>query len=275
MKTDKIGRAAIHLLLLCLSACMVLPVVFTAFSSFKSVNDIMTNPLRLLPERFILDNYRTILDRVPFGVIILNTVAIALTVMGFKLVTSCLAAYSFVFLRNRFSDALYFLFICTMFIPLSVTMIPNYITISKMGLLDRLMGVALPQLCDAMGIFLLRQHFRGIPESLIEAAKLEKTPHLTILFKIVLPVAKPAVIATGIIFFVNSWNEYVWPKLVLRTEGNYTLPLAAQAFIGAEGSADLNITMAMATATLAIPLVLFLIFQKFIIGTFASSGIKG
>ena len=102
-----------------------------------------------------------------------------------------------------------------------------------------------------------------------------KTPHSVIMFKSVFPVIRPAVVSTVIIFFINSWNEYVWPRLILKSEEVYTLSLALQQFVGAEGGPDMSISMAMATATMIIHLILFAFCQKYIMSTYASSGLKG
>lgn len=163
----------------------------------------------------------------------------------------------------------------TMFIPFTSTMIPNYLMISQIGLRDSIWGVALPQLADVLGIFLLRQSMRGIPKSLIEAAKLENIGNIKIMRDIVLPLVRPSIISTGIIFFINSWNEYVWPVLILKSKENYTLSLALQMYISAEGGTDFTIAMAVSVMTMIIPLVLYIIFQRYIINTFAMSGIKG
>lgn len=122
---------------------------------------------------------------------------------------------------------MYFILISTIFIPFTITMIPNYLTISQLGFRNNIIGVILPQLSDATGIFLIRQAMRTIPGSFIEAARLENAGHLKIISTIVLPLVKPAVISTGIMFFINSWNEYVWPVLILKDKINYTLPLSA------------------------------------------------
>ena len=153
--------------------------------------------------------------------------------------------------------------------------IPNYITISNIGLRDKIVGVMLPQLSDAMGIMLLRQQMRTIPKSLIEVGKLEKSSHGTIMTQIVLPIVKPGIISTAIIFFINSWNEYVWPRLILKTDKNYTLSLALQLFVDSEAGSGMGICMAMCVLSMVIPLILFIIFQRQIMATYASSGIKG
>lgn len=274
MKTRK-KYLLVHILLIILVIIMLYPIVFSVANSFKTQKEIYGNVLSILPQEPTLDNYATITTKIPYFKIVGNTVFIACTVMAFKVATSFLVAYAFVYLRFPGKNVLYFILISTMFIPFSVTMIPNYITLSQMNLLDNVWGVILPQLSDAMGIFLLRQQMRSIPAALFEVARLEKTPHRVIMFRIVLPIIRPAVISTAIIFFINSWNEYVWPRLILKSEEVYTLSLSLQKFVGAEGGPDLSISMAMATATMIIPLILFAFCQRYIMSTYASSGIKG
>jgi len=162
-----------------------------------------------------------------------------------------------------------------MFIPFTVTMIPNYLTISALGLGDSLLGVILPQLGDALGIFLLRQSMRSIPGSLVEAVYLENAGHARIMGDIILPLTRPAVVSTGIIFFINSWNEYVWPVLILKSQSNYTLSLALQTYVSQEGGTEFTVAMAVSVMTMLPPLMLYVIFQKYIIDTFSMSGVKG
>lgn len=154
-------------------------------------------------------------------------------------------------------------------------MIPNYLTVSNLKLVDSIWGVALPQLADASGIFLIRQAMRTVPKPLIEISKLDDVSELKILKDIIIPVCRPAIISTGIIFFINAWNEYVWPTLILRSKENYTLSLAMQVFTDSEGGIEYTVTLAMAVITMILPVVLYLIFQRYIMSTFASSGIKG
>lgn len=115
---------------------------------------------------------------------------------------------------------------------------------------------------------------KGIPMSLMEVASLEHASHLHRLWTIVVPIIKPAILSIGIIFFINSWNEYVWPAIMIKSEANYTLSLALQMFVSWKGGTDVPVTMAVATLTMLLPLGLYSVCQKFIIGTFAHSGIK-
>ena len=264
-----------HLFLMVVVFLLLMPIVFAISNSFKTMQEAFNTVFQVIPLHPTLENYRHVFDKLPFVKITLNTFLIASTVTIFKTITGLLAAYAFVYFRFKGKGFLYFIMLSTLFIPFTVTMIPNYLLISKIGLRDRIWGVALPQLADVLGIFLLRQAMRGIPLALIEAARMENIRHMKIMRDIVIPLVRPSIISTGIIFFINSWNEYVWPVLILKSKENYTLSLALQMYISAEGGTEFTIAMAVSVLTLLIPLVLYIIFQRYILNTFAASGLKG
>lgn len=264
-----------HLFLVVVVFLLLMPIVFAISNSFKTMQEAFNTVFQVIPLHPTLENYRHVFDKLPFVKITLNTFLIASTVTIFKTITGLLAAYAFVYFRFKGKGFLYFIMLSTLFIPFTVTMIPNYLLISKIGLRDRIWGVALPQLADVLGIFLLRQAMRGIPLALIEAARMENIRHMKIMRDIVIPLVRPSIISSGIIFFINSWNEYVWPVLILKSKENYTLSLALQMYISAEGGTEFTIAMAVSVLTMLIPLVLYIIFQRYIINTFAASGLKG
>ena len=264
-----------HLFLVVVVFLLLMPIVFAISNSFKTMQEAFNTVFQVIPLHPTLENYRHVFDKLPFVKITLNTFLIASTVTIFKTITGLLAAYAFVYFRFKGKGFLYFIMLSTLFIPFTVTMIPNYLLISKIGLRDRIWGVALPQLADVLGIFLLRQAMRGIPLALIEAARMENIRHMKIMRDIVIPLVRPSIISTGIIFFINSWDEYVWPVLILKSKENYTLSLALQMYISAEGGTEFTIAMAVSVLTMLIPLVLYIIFQRYIINTFAASGLKG
>lgn len=264
-----------HLFLVVVVFLLLMPIVFAISNSFKTMQEAFNTVFQVIPLHPTLENYRHVFDKLPFVKITLNTFLIASTVTIFKTITGLLAAYAFVYFRFKGKGFLYFIMLSTLFIPFTVTMIPNYLLISKIGLRDRIWGVGLPQLADVLGIFLLRQAMRGIPLALIEAARMENIRHMKIMRDIVIPLVRPSIISTGIIFFINSWNEYVWPVLILKSKENYTLSLALQMYISAEGGTEFTIAMAVSVLTMLIPLVLYIIFQRYIINTFAASGLKG
>ena len=266
-------QAGWHIPLAFLVAVSLVPVLFAVFYSFKSLQSIYGDAGLL--SGFTLENFREIARQLPIVRITLNTLTVAVLVTACKLLTSILAAYAFVFTEFRGKNIFYFILISTIFIPFTVTMIPNYITVSRLNLFDSVLGIVLPQLADATGIFLLRQTMRSIPKSLIEIAGLDGIDRMRTLWDIILPICRPSIVATGIIFFINSWNEYVWPTLILRSKDNYTLSLAMQLFSSSEAGTEFTTVMAMAVLSMLIPVLLYLIFQRYIMSTFASSGIKG
>ncbi len=276
MKTNQIGGDwKWHLLFVLIILIMLYPIMFALSTSFKTMPEAFSGGHHLIPQDPTISAYDRVLSVIPFFQILGNTFIIATIVTVFKLITGVLAAYSFVFLDFKGKKIMYFLLISTIFIPFTVTMIPNYVTLSKVHLVDNIIGVALPQLADATGIFLLRQHMKGVPSVLMEVAQLENVSHMKRLQTIVVPIIKPAILSLGIIFFINSWNEYVWPALMIKSQANYTLSLALQMFVSAEGGTDIPVAMAVSTLTMLLPLALYAVCQKFIIGTFAQSGIKG
>lgn len=269
------GVIICHVLLILYILVILFPILFAVSNSFKTTSDAFNTILEMIPRHPTLDGYKAVFAKLPFFRIVMNTFLIAVSVTIAKTFTSLLAAYSFVYFDYKGKTIIYFMMLLTMFVPFTVTMIPNYLLITQIGLRDNIWGVALPQMADVLGIFLLRQAMRGIPRSLVEAAKLDNIPDLKIMKDIILPLVRPSVISTGIIFFINSWNEYVWPVLILKSTENYTLPLALQMYISAEGGTDFPLAMAVSVLTMLIPLVLYLIFQRYIISTFAMTGVKG
>lgn len=263
-----------HMLLCIFLFLLLFPILFAISNSFKTMQESVNHIFSMIPRSPTVENYAYVAQRVPIFRIIFNTLTVATFVTLFKLVTSIFCAYGIVYFHFKGKYGIYFFMLSTMFIPFTVTMIPNYLTISKIHLSDTLIGVILPQFADVLGIFLLRQAMRGIPGALIEAAKIDGVGDIKILKDIILPLIRPAVLSTGIIFFINSWNEYVWPVLILKTKENFTLSLALQMFISSEGGTEFPVAMSVSVITMVIPLLLYCIFQKYIINTFMNSGMK-
>lgn len=273
---NRAKRAAIrgHILMIFLVLLFAYPFVYMVSTSFKSMTEIFQSGLNLIPDNFTLENYKSVFTKLPIASYLKNSFIIALIAMVAKIVTSVLAAYALVFMDFKGKNALFYFFSMTMFIPFTVIILPNYLTVNKLGLLSTLLGVALPQMADAMGIIRIRQAMRTIPKSLVEAARIDKVSHFTALTRIVVPLTRPAISAMSILFFINSWNEYFWPLLILKSNTMSTITLALQQFASGESGNAWGSSMALATIATVIPLVLYLVFQRYIIGTFMSSGIK-
>lgn len=276
-KTKKMakGEWRYQVILILTLIIMMYPIVYMIGTSFKTLQDIFSSGLNVFTSNPTMANYIQVFKSNDILILLKNSLIIALIVTVSKIVTSVLASYCLCFMDLKHPEVIFGLFTISMFIPLSVIMTPNYLTLSRMGLNNTLIGVALPQLADAMGIYRIRQSMRSIPKPLIEVARLDNVGHLTILRRIVLPLVNPAVIAMIIFFFINSWNEYVWPMLILKRQENYTITLALQTFMDSESGSAWGSSMALATIATLVPMVLYIFAQRKIIGTFMQSGVKG
>lgn len=272
MKTK--NQLVTHGLFVLILLVIIYPILFIIANSFKPLKEAYHTILSLIPQHFTFENFTYLFQNLPILKITWNTFFIAAVITSVKLVVAFLAAYSFTYCQIKGKRVLYLLIISTLFIPFTVSMIPNYLLISKLSLIDTSWGVILPQFADAMGIFLLTQTMRVIPPTLLEAAVLDNVKSGTIMGRIVFPLTRHAITSTGIWFFITSWNKFVWPVLILKSTEQYTLPLAMQTYISSEGGTNFTVAMAISLITMFVPLMLYTLFQKYIIGTFVSAGIK-
>ncbi|WP_334330427.1 carbohydrate ABC transporter permease [Companilactobacillus sp. HBUAS59699] len=263
-----------HLPLIIIGIIALLPVLFMISNSFKTLQESYQSILSLIPSKPTLVNYTTLNHQVNLLRLIWNTFFMATLVTLGKLFTGLLAAYAFRYYRFKHKNLIYLLFISTIFVPFTVVMIPNYLVIAKLNLLNSVIGVALPQLCDATGIMIFLKTMEKIPGSLFDSLKIDNIPNRRIFFNIVLPILKPSIISVGAMFFINSWNEYVWPTLILKDKASFTLPLALQNYISSEGGTNFPLAMALSSIMIVLPLIIYLIFQRYILNSISNSGLK-
>lgn len=274
MKTKKTITILWHVLFVFIILMLLYPIFFALINSLKTEKEAYESALTIITPGFSLNNYVDIFSKIPLLNIILNTFTAATIVTLLRLCLSFLASFAFVYYRFKGKQTWMNAILASLFIPFTVIMIPNYLIVSFLGLDDSILGVVLPQVFVASGIFILNQSMRGIPISLLETARLDDVSNLKIMVDIVLPLVRPQVIATGIWFFAGAWNEYIWARMILKSESNYTLPIALEKFISAEGGVVFTSAMAMSVITMIIPLLLYMVFQRYIIDTFTTSGIK-
>jgi len=231
--------------------------------------------IALLPGRPTLDNFRYVLTQVPMVRYLLNSLLVAVLVASGQILSSIVAAYAFARFRFPGRDALFLLAVGTMLVPFQITMIPNFLLISRLGWINTFPGLIVPHLASAFGIFLLRQHFLVFPVSLEEAAAIEGASRWQILWRVFVPVSRPALGALAALFFIQSWNEYFWPLLVAKDVQVTTLPLGLARFVGAEGGTLFGPLMAAASLATLPAVVLFLLAQRELVNSFSTSGLKG
>ncbi|MCP0887834.1 carbohydrate ABC transporter permease [Ligilactobacillus sp. WILCCON 0076] len=263
-----------HLFLIVICLIAVLPVVFMLSNSFKTLRESYHSILQLIPLHPTLSNYKTLMQEVNLFGLIWNTFFMATLVTFGKIFSSMLAASAFQYYDFRWKKTLYFIFVATIFVPFTTIMIPNYLVIAKLNLLNTVVGVVLPQLCDATGIMLFTKALEKIPASLLEVAAIDGIPRWRIFVNLLIPMLRPNIISIGAMFFINSWNEYVWPTLILKDKNSFTLPLALQNYISSEGGTNFPLAMALSSIMIVVPLVIYILFQRFILNSISSTGLK-
>ena len=276
MRSRPLWNFTAHGLLLLAALLMVLPFVWIALTALKERNEVFSLVPQWLPAHPTLKNFAGVLDAMPFWRYYWNTLVVTFGILGVQLVTITLAAYAFARMDFRGRDVLFMLFLVQLMIAPQSTVIQNYLTISSLGLLDTRLAIMAPYLASAFGTFLLRQTFKSLPKELEEAAWLDGCGGLRFLIHIAVPLAAPGYLAFALVSLTSHWNEFFWPLVVTETSKARTLTLGLGIFAQtAEGSADWTMLMAATLMVIAVPLALFLLFQRRFINSFMQSGLSG
>lgn len=274
-KKSLIKLIFIYGLLTIIALIMLFPLLWLLSTSFKSAGeDIFTFPPQLIPQQFTLENFVLVWQNYPFERYLLNSAIIAFLTVSLNLLFCALGAYPLARLNFKGKDLIFIVIVATIMIPFQIVMIPLYIFTVNMGLRNNYLGVILPNLASAFGIFLLRQAFQGVPKELEEAARIDGCSELGIWWHIMLPAIRPATVTLAIFVFIGAWSDFLWPLIVLDRPDYYTLPLGVASLAS---SLDLNWRFIAAGSIISIipVVVLFLVLQRYIIPSNASTGVKG
>jgi len=265
-----------HVVLVVMTVIVVTPFLLTLSMAFKSLPEVMTLNFSWFPKQLRFTNFTQTLAVAPWGRYYLNTILLVLMVLGVQIITISLAAYAFGRLKFKGKNVLFLLFLVQMMIPAQSLIVPNYMTLSSLKLLDTIVAIGVVYFASAYGVFLMRQAFRAIPMALEDAAKMEGCGTLRFIFTILLPLSKPSLIAFSLVSLTHHWNEFFWPIIVTDTVRARPLTVGLAMLTQAtESSPEWTLTAA-ATLIIIAPLFLsFLIFQRKFIDSFVSSGIKG
>lgn len=266
-------NALVHLVLLASVALVLLPYYLMVSTSVKPIPEIFTDPFKWIPSRLAWENYVDAWNHAPFGRYFLNSVFISVTETLGVLLTSALAAYAFSRMRFWGREALFVLFLGTLMIPGEVQLVPNYITIVRLGWLNTYYALIVPWLASVFGIFFMRQFFASIPQELQDAATVDGASHLTFLWRVVVPLSKPAFITVGLLSFLGSWNALTWPLIVTNTPEMRPIMVGLLSFSNEWGTQP-RLLMAAATFSVLPILALFFVLQRYFIQGIARAGIK-
>lgn len=270
MMIDRLRRVGGHVLLAGTAVLCVFPIYWLFATSLRRPQDVSS--LSVLPWPLSTANYVDAAHKVDLLRLLLNTFLLAAGSAIGQLLIALLASYAFVMYTFPFQRLLYLAFVGTWLVPFHVTMLPNYLLLNQFGLLDTLIGAALPTLCSALAILLLRQHMAAFPKELVAAARVDGRSSWSILWTVVVPNLRPALAALGILLFINAWNEYFWPAIVLRRT-NAVVQLGLRSFMGTEGD-QWGPLMAVAGSACLPVLLLYVVLQRQIVDGFVRSGLK-
>jgi multiple sugar transport system permease protein len=250
------------------------PFVWMALSSLKGEGEIRRVPPTWWPESPSLDNFRDLFERLDFPQFFTNSALVASAVTLGNLAFCSMLGY--VLAKSEFAGKklLFQLVLGTLMIPGMVTLVPLFVLVANMGLVNTYGGLILPFLAAPFGVFLMRQFFLGIPDELIDAARVDGASELRIFVQVVMPLAKPALATLAILTFLGSWNNFLWPLVVATTEDKYTLPVALALYSTGQNQTDYGLLLAGAVVVVVPVLVVFLLLQRYLVQGIAMTGIK-
>lgn len=272
-----LASVLLTLLIIVIAVIAAFPLAWMILTSLKTPQETMQVPPVWLPSSPNVDAYTQVSDVLDLGRSFWNSAVIAVVTTIAINVTSLMAGYAFAKYQFRGRELLFAVLIATMFLPPIVTLIPLYRITGYLGLNGSLAGVLVPNLANAFGIFLMRQFIKGVPDELIEAARVDGASELRVLFQIVAPAVLPAIAALTLFAFVYHWNSYLWPLTVLQGNSDaYPIVISLSRLLSYNRGA-MNTGLVMAGATLAVlpPVLLFVILQRFFVDSIISSGVKG
>jgi sn-glycerol 3-phosphate transport system permease protein len=268
---SRLDSAAGHLVMVVLSIFCLFPVYWMVVTSLRPANAIFETSL--WPSSVSLDNYAYALNAIPIVQMLGNTLLISAVVTVIQLFTGLLAAYAFARWRFRFDTLVYSLIALTWLVPFQVVMIPNYLLVAQLGLLDSITALILPHFASALAILLLAQSMRSFPKEVIEAARMDGARSWRILWEVMMPNLRGTIASLAILIFISTWNEYFWPLLLSRTPENSVIQIGIQMFMTAEGTQWGPLMAASTMASLPI-LLIYVVLQRQVIQSFMKSGIR-
>ncbi|MCG8514421.1 MAG: carbohydrate ABC transporter permease [Halanaerobiales bacterium] len=265
---------AVYLVLVIGLIAMIAPFLWMLSTSFKSTKAIFRFPPDWIPAQPTLAHYQKLFETLDFLTPFKNTVIVAVSITFLSLLICSMAGYAFAKFRFPGRDKLFIGLLGTLMVPGQITMIPVFLLLNKLRLLNSYPGLILPGLASAFSIFFMRQFIRTIPDELLEAARIDGASERYIFFKIVLPLCKPALATLGIFNFTGSWNSFLWPLIIASSEKMYTLPVAI-ANLGGQYQTDYGLQMAGAVVVIVPIIIVFLFAQRYFIKGITLSGLKG
>jgi multiple sugar transport system permease protein len=272
--TGQKSRWWLYLVLTVAVVAVAAPFIWMLLGSFKTTTELRMSPPTWWPQNPTLDNYTELFSKNNFGNYFVNSIIVAVVVTAGNLLFCSMLGYALAMLDFPGKRALFALVMGTLLIPGVVTFVPLFVLVANVGLVDTLPGLILPFLVGPFGVFLMRQFILGLPRDLLDAGRVDGAGELRIFARIILPLCGPALATLGILTFLGSWNNFLWPLVVAQTEDTYTLPVALALFAKGQNATNYGLLLAGATVVVMPILLVFLAFQRKFIEGIATTGIK-
>jgi len=264
----------LHLVLVIGAIAALMPVVWMVAASLMPPGEATALPPRLVPSDPTIEHYRAVFTRLDMGRYLVNSILVAFTVTGTSLIINALAGYAFAKLRFRGRDVTFRVLAAGLMLPVQVVMLPLFLIFKQLGLINTYWGVIIPSMASIFAIFLIRQYATAIPDDLLDAARIDGASEARIFRAVVLPVITPILATLAIWTFLTTWNDFMWPLIVLSDERRYTLPVAL-ANLSGEHVQDVELMMAGAVLTVMPVLAVFLFLQRYYIRGIMAGSVKG
>jgi multiple sugar transport system permease protein len=268
------GAVMVYALLIGGALLAMLPMIWMVSASLMPAGEATTYPPKLLPSTVTFENYRALFTRLSLGRYLLNSAIIAFTVTAISIIINSMAGYAFAKLRFRSRDRLFRVLATGLVVPVQVSMLPLFLLMRELGLINTYWGVIIPSMASIFGIFLVRQYALSIPDDLLDAARVDGASELRIYRSIVLPVITPILATLAIWTFLSTWNDFMWPLIVLSDDRRYTLPVALASLVG-EHVQDTELMMAGSVLTVLPVLLVFLVLQRYYMAGMMVGSVKG
>jgi multiple sugar transport system permease protein len=264
----------LHVALVAGAIVALLPIVWMIAASFMPTGEATTLPPRFIPKDPTIEHYHAVFTRLDMGRYLLNSTLVALLVTGTSLVINAMAGYAFAKLRFRGRDVTFRVLTAGLMLPVQVVMLPLFLIFKQLGLINTYWGVIIPSMASIFAIFLIRQYATAIPDDLLDAARIDGASEARIFRAVVLPVIIPILATLAIWTFLTTWNDFMWPLIVLSDERRYTLPVALANLLG-EHVQDVELMMAGSVLTIMPVLAVFLFLQRYYIRGIMAGSVKG
>jgi multiple sugar transport system permease protein len=273
--SQQLGIAGSQVFLAVMAVVFLFPFVYMVSLSFKPPQELFVPGLHLIPDQPTLQNYLTAVERAPIFRYLLNGVIVCLGILLLQLLIIIPAGFAFAYLDFAHKKLLFGLVLIALVVPGYITAIPNFLLMSRLGLMDSYWALILPFIGSSFGTFLMRQFYLQIPKEIFEAAVLDGASTAQLIHHVIVPLTKPAIAAFSIFSLLTHWNDFFWPSVVVQSNQMYTPPAGIVYFANAEGSAQIGVVMAAAVIVIAPLATAYLLASKQFIESFTHTGVKG